>query len=78
MDAYVAAPATHRAHDALQQFATALFNSTGLDADKAKSVAANLVLTDMMGRATHGLAQCGAYLDQIVNGNMTKSGAPQK
>jgi L-lactate dehydrogenase len=55
-----------------------LFNSTGLDADKAKSVAANLVLTDMMGRATHGLAQCGAYLDQIVNGNMTKSGAPQK
>ena len=77
MDAYAAAPVIHRAHDALQHFATALFNSAGLDADKANSVAANLVLTDMMGRATHGLAQCGAYLDEIVNGNMTKSGAPQ-
>jgi LDH2 family malate/lactate/ureidoglycolate dehydrogenase len=77
MNAYAAVPVIHRAHDALQQFATALFNSAGLDADKAKSVAANLVLTDMMGRATHGLAQCGAYLDQIVNGDMTKSGAPQ-
>ena len=35
-----------------------------------------LLLTDMMGRRTHGLAQCAPYLEQLTNGGMTKSGEP--
>src|SRR5262249_6247065 len=36
-----------------------------------------LLLTDMMGRLTHGLAQCANYLDEIKSGQMTTSGAPE-
>jgi LDH2 family malate/lactate/ureidoglycolate dehydrogenase len=77
MSAHVPVPAIHRAQDVLQQFAAALLAAAGLDADKAECMARNLVLTDMMGRTTHGLAQCGAYLKEIVDGGMAKSGAPQ-
>ncbi|NVO17315.1 MAG: Ldh family oxidoreductase [Rhodoplanes sp.] len=62
----------------LGRFAAALFAATGLDADKADSVGRFLLLTDMMGRHTHGLAQCGAYLRQLVDGGMTKTGAPDR
>ena len=61
----------------LARFASALFASAGLEEDKAESVARLLVLTDMMGRHTHGLAQCAAYLDQIEAGRMTRSGEPE-
>lgn len=63
--------------DDLAGFATALFAATGLDADKAESVGRVLLLTDMIGRHTHGLAQCGAYLRQLVDGGMSKTGAPE-
>lgn len=53
-----------------------LFVSGGLDADKAAVTARLLVLTDMMGRPTHGVAQCGAYLAQIAAGQMTATGEP--
>ena len=39
-------------------------------------MAQQLLLTDMMGRRTHGLAQCAPYLEQLTHGGMTKSGAP--
>lgn len=61
----------------LEAFATALFAAAGTEADKAARMARLLVLTDMMGRPTHGLAQCGPYLDQIVKGLMTASGQPE-
>jgi L-lactate dehydrogenase len=77
MNEHVPVPVIHRAHDDLHRFIAALFASAGLDTDKAECVAKNLVLTDMMGRATHGLAQCGAYLNEIANDGMTKRGAPQ-
>jgi LDH2 family malate/lactate/ureidoglycolate dehydrogenase len=48
-----------------------------LDAEKAASVARLLILTDMMGRPTHGLAQCEAYLDEIEHGQMTCDGEPE-
>ena len=35
-----------------------------------------LLLTDMMGRRTHGLAQCVPYLEQLSNGRMTTAGEP--
>ncbi|GAB3627825.1 lactate dehydrogenase [Pandoraea terrae] len=66
-----------RPHQALATFATRLFTAAGMDADKAACVADLLVLTDMMGRPTHGLAQCPAYLDELVNGRMTASGSPE-
>lgn len=62
--------------DALRRLGFNLFKAAGLDAEKAECVARLLVLTDMMGRTTHGLAQCDAYLEQVSNGGMTRSGAP--
>ncbi len=60
--------------DALEQFAKSLFTAAGMDEDKADSLARLMVLTDMMGHRTHGLAQLPAYLDQVEKGLMRKSG----
>lgn len=69
-------PQFRRPEDALRQLAAGLFKAAGLDCDKADRVGRLLVLTDMMGRATHGLAQCPAYLEQLANGGMTRTGLP--
>jgi L-lactate dehydrogenase len=53
---------------ALTQFATRLFLATGMDADKAASVARLLIQTDAMGRRTHGLAMAPLYLADIEKG----------
>jgi LDH2 family malate/lactate/ureidoglycolate dehydrogenase len=66
-----------RAETVLTAFATELFTASGMEGDKAACMARLLVLTDMMGRATHGLAQCEAYLAQIASGQMTKDGNPE-
>ena len=58
-------------------FTTGLFTAAGMDDDKATIVARLLVLTDMMGRRTHGLALCPSYLDQIDQGLMSLSGEPE-
>jgi L-lactate dehydrogenase len=63
--------------DELTRFATRLFAAAGLDGPKAETLGRNLVLTDMMGRRTHGLAQCRAYLPEIVEGRMEGHGAPE-
>ncbi|KAK48286.1 lactate dehydrogenase [Caballeronia jiangsuensis] len=71
-------PATlHRPHDTLAAFAAQLFTAAGMDADKASCVAELLLLTDMMGRSTHGLAQCPAYLDELKKGGMRATGDPE-
>lgn len=67
-------PELRRPEAALRALASALFAAAGLDRDKAQTVARLLVLTDMLGRKTHGLAQVPAYLDQLGRGGMTKSG----
>jgi LDH2 family malate/lactate/ureidoglycolate dehydrogenase len=54
-----------------------VFATAGLDADKASTTARLLVLTDMMGRSTHGVAQCGAYVNEIASGGMTATGEPE-
>ena len=46
-----------------------------MEADKAASVARLLVLTDAMGRRTHGLAQAPDYLAEIQKGNMATTGS---
>lgn len=66
-------------HDAAtwRAFATALFSAAGMDDEKAGTVADLLVLTDMMGRRTHGLAMAPLYLADIAKGGMTVTGVPE-
>ena len=58
----------------LTRFARALFGAGGLEEDKAEAVAHYLVLADMMGHTTHGLALAGWYMGSLEGGGMTKSG----
>jgi LDH2 family malate/lactate/ureidoglycolate dehydrogenase len=62
--------------DALASFTTALFAAAGMDDEKAGTVARLLVLTDMMGRRTHGLAIAPLYIDEIRAGAMQVTGHP--
>ncbi|MBI5716470.1 MAG: Ldh family oxidoreductase [Burkholderiales bacterium] len=52
----------------LEAFARALFVAAGMDDGKAATVARLLVLTDAMGRRTHGLAMAPLYLADIEKG----------
>jgi LDH2 family malate/lactate/ureidoglycolate dehydrogenase len=61
----------------LQAFAQALFGAAGMDADKAATTARLLVLTDAMGRRTHGLAMAPLYLAEIAKGTMAVDGEPE-
>src|SRR5262249_60476085 len=65
------------ASEELASFAASLLAAAGMDSAKADCMARILLLTDMMGRLTHGLAQCANYLDEIKSGQMTTSGAPE-
>ena len=58
----------------LESFAQALMLAAGMDEAKAQTVARLLVLTDAMGRRTHGLAMAALYLADIAKGGMTVSG----
>ena len=60
----------------LTELTTDLFLRAGMEADKAQTVARLLVLTDMMGRHTHGVALCPLYLDQLDKGLMAPTGEP--
>lgn len=60
----------------LNDFAVALFAAAGMERDKAEMVGRTLVLTDMMGRRTHGLAMIPLYLAEIRNGTMRVAGEP--
>jgi len=72
-----AAPPLRRSPQVLADFAAALFAAAGMDGEKAATMARLLVLTDMMGRHTHGLAQCNAYLQEIAQGRMACVGEPE-
>jgi LDH2 family malate/lactate/ureidoglycolate dehydrogenase len=61
----------------LERFVRELFEGAGLDADKAATMAELLVLTDAMGRRTHGLAMIPLYLAELAKGTMSKSGEPE-
>lgn len=71
------APPARLPAGALTRLAADLFAAAGLDAGKAESMARLLVLTDMMGRQTHGLAQCATYLAEVEAGRMTGTGEPE-
>ncbi len=65
------------AADQLVGFGSRLFESAGLDPDKAATTTALLVEADLMGHTTHGLQLAGAYLAAIEAGRMAKTGAPE-
>ena len=68
----------HRiARQPLTRFAQQLFEAGGLETSRAESVARLLVLTDMMGRPTHGLAACKPYLEQLGKGQMSTADDPE-
>jgi L-lactate dehydrogenase len=58
-------------------FATALLEKSGLDADKAQTVAGILVEGDLLGHQTHGLQLLPGYLGELAKGAMTKTGEPR-
>ena len=62
---------------ALTSFATSLLAAAGMDDDKARMVARLLVLTDAIGRRTHGLAIVPLYVDDIRKGAMRVTGEPE-
>ena len=62
---------------ALEAFGRELYVAAGMDADKAASVARLQVLTDAMGRRTHGLAMAPLYLADIAKGGMQVQGEPE-
>ena len=59
------------------RFGTDLFCAAGMGADKAETTARLLVLADMMGRRTHGLALSPLYIDQLRQNLMTPDGMPE-
>lgn len=63
--------------EALVRFTADLFSSAGMESGKAESVARLLVLTDMLGRHTHGVALCPLYIDQLEKGLMSARGEPE-
>jgi L-lactate dehydrogenase len=61
----------------LTRLACDLLAAAGLDREKAATVARLLVLTDMLGRRTHGVALCPMYVEQLERGLMASSGEPE-
>jgi LDH2 family malate/lactate/ureidoglycolate dehydrogenase len=61
----------------LTRFTSDLLAAAGLEDEKAQTVARLLVLTDMLGRHTHGVALCPLYLEQLEKGLMTPGGEPE-
>jgi LDH2 family malate/lactate/ureidoglycolate dehydrogenase len=61
---------------AATSFGKELFVAAGMDVEKATTVAELLILTDCLGRRTHGLAMALNYLADIEKGNLQLTGEP--
>jgi L-lactate dehydrogenase len=61
----------------LVEFAVYLLLAAGMEEEKARVTAEVLVEGDLLGHTTHGLALLGAYLKEIANGSMARSGEPR-
>jgi LDH2 family malate/lactate/ureidoglycolate dehydrogenase len=68
---------TRYAVEALTAYANALLLAAGVREDIARDVAAVLLDGDLMGHTTHGLALLPAYLNELAQGSMRKTGAPE-
>jgi len=69
-------PDARYAIEPLTRFTAGLLAASGLDAEKAESVSRLLVLTDMLGRPTHGVALAPLYAEQLEKGRMLPKGEP--
>ena len=65
------------AAESLTTFALDLLQKAGMATALAEAVAQTLVEGDLLGHDTHGLALLAPYLQEIENGTMTCSGAPE-
>lgn len=61
----------------LRRFVRDIFVAAGLEDAKAASVARLLVLTDMLGRHTHGVALAPLYVEQLERELLTRFGEPE-
>ncbi|MBS0455403.1 MAG: Ldh family oxidoreductase [Proteobacteria bacterium] len=73
----VQADATLWPRAALEGDVICLFVAAGLSEPKAGSVARTLILADMMGHATHGLALAPGYVQALKTGDMARDGEPE-
>src|SRR5438045_4880366 len=62
--------------DPLTKFAHDLLAAGGMEQPKAEAVSRLLVLTDMIGRPTHGVALVPRYVEQLEKGLMEGKGEP--
>ena len=62
---------------ALDDFAAAVLQRVGLPETPARSVADGLVLADLYGHSTHGLALLADYVEEIETGGMATDGEPE-
>lgn len=62
--------------DDLRTFGAALFRAAGAPEDLAASVANSLVLSNLRGHDSHGLAQAVGYVGQIQKGNLDPTARP--
>jgi LDH2 family malate/lactate/ureidoglycolate dehydrogenase len=62
---------------ALQDFATALLGRAGLDVPHARALADTLIAADLLGHGSHGIRLLPRYLDEVRDGRMARSGAPE-
>jgi LDH2 family malate/lactate/ureidoglycolate dehydrogenase len=59
----------------LTRFAGDLLAAAGLASEQAQTLARLLVLTDMLGRHTHGVALCPLHVEQLDKGRAPGSAA---
>ncbi|MGH2461379.1 MAG: Ldh family oxidoreductase, partial [Chloroflexota bacterium] len=64
------------ASEELRRFATALFQAAGTPGDAAATVARSLVLSNLRGHDSHGIAQAVGYLGQIQKGSIDPRAQP--
>ncbi len=69
-------PADRYDPSALRHFASAVLRHAGLTPGMAEEVADGLVLADLYGHNTHGLALLADYAEELAAGEMANDGAP--
>lgn len=69
-------PEIYNANELLN-FATIVLKKSGLNQDKASTVAKTLLESDLMGHSTHGLNLLRPYVSDLRKGDMEKEGEPQ-
>lgn len=71
------APALRISAPALQDWATRVLQSLGVDADHARSAATALVRTSLRGVDTHGIARLPSYVERIRDGSIHRQARPR-